>query len=194
VASVSPECDRLKRFAALALSMALAFDRGLGLVERRLAGLLLEVPIASPERPRRQRGIRGLLAYFSLADPVAWRAVGCFVVRIPCGTAQFVIGFLPWGYGGLFVFFPLLAAVISSADAGPSAGEHSYGFQLGQARCGSGSWKKPACTRSTKPRRRCGGSSVTCTTAHRPSSSRSGCGSAGPTAASARQTPRGHGS
>jgi signal transduction histidine kinase len=112
------------------LSLLLAFDRGLGHAQRRLAGSLLRVPVAKPARPRRPAGIRAFLAY-SLADPVAWRAVGCFVVRIPFGAAQFVAGFLPWCYGLLLAFYPALAAVVSSRDADLSGAKHSYGFQLG---------------------------------------------------------------
>jgi signal transduction histidine kinase len=66
-----------------------------------------------------------------LADPVAWRAVGCFVVRIPVGAIQFVVGFLPWCYGVLFVFYPVLAWVIGSHRDEAGASGRSYGFQLG---------------------------------------------------------------
>jgi signal transduction histidine kinase len=118
------------------LSLVLAFDRGLGHAQRRLACSLLRVPVARPARPRRPRGVRGYLAY-SLADPVAWRAVGCFVVRIPFGAAQFVVGFLPWCYGMLLVFYPVLAAVVPDQDAGPRGVKHSYGFQLGHFELGS---------------------------------------------------------
>jgi signal transduction histidine kinase len=114
------------------LGLVLALDRGLGHFQRRLAGSLLRVPVATPARPRRQRGIRGLLAYFSLADPVAWRAVGCFVARVPVGTAQFAIGFLPWCFGVTFALYPVVAKVISPApDAGPRGRGLSYGYQLG---------------------------------------------------------------
>jgi signal transduction histidine kinase len=113
------------------LSLLLAADRGLGYLQRWLAGRLLRLEIAAPERPRRQRGIRGFLAYHSLADPVAWRAVGCFVVRIPVGAVQFVVGFLPWCYGVLFVFYPVLAWVIGSPREEADASARSYGFQLG---------------------------------------------------------------
>jgi signal transduction histidine kinase len=114
-----------------ALSLALALDRGLGQVLRRLAGSLQRVQVTRPERPKRQRGIRGLLAYYSLADVVAWRAVGCFVARLPLGIAQFMIGFLPWCYGLLLLFYPVLAKVISSPDANAGGVERSYGFQFG---------------------------------------------------------------
>jgi hypothetical protein len=75
------------------LMPVLAFDRGLADVQRWLAGSLLRLPVARPDRPRRRRGVLGFLAYH-LADPVAWRAVGCFAVRIPAGAVQFAAGFL----------------------------------------------------------------------------------------------------
>jgi len=111
------------------LSLVLAADRGLGYLQRLLARRLLRLEIAAPERPRRQRGIRRFLPYRSLADPAAWRAVACFVVRIPVGAIQFAVGFVPWCYGAVFVFYPVLTRVILSGRGDPS--ERSYGFQLG---------------------------------------------------------------
>ncbi|WP_007514105.1 MULTISPECIES: sensor histidine kinase [Pseudofrankia] len=108
----------------------LAFDRGLANVQRWLAGSLLWLPVARPDRPRRRRGVLGFLTYH-LADPVAWRAVGCFAVRIPAGAVQFAAGFLPWAYGATFLFYPVLSKVIGSREADAGRAERSYGFQLG---------------------------------------------------------------
>jgi signal transduction histidine kinase len=112
------------------LLVVLAFDRGLAAIQRRLAGSLLRVPVARPERGPRRRGIVALLAH-CLADPVAWRAVACFALRLPVGAVQFAIGFLPWLYGTLFLFYPVLAKVVGSPDSDAAGTERSYGFQLG---------------------------------------------------------------
>jgi signal transduction histidine kinase len=118
------------------LSLLLAADRGLAHAQRRLAAALLRVPIAKPARARRPPGVRAFLAY-SVADPVAWRAVGCFVVRIPFGAAQFVLGFVPLCAGVVLTFYPLLTQLVSSDDAERRRGDLSYGFQLGHFRLDS---------------------------------------------------------
>jgi signal transduction histidine kinase len=112
------------------LLLVLAFDRGLAAIQRRLAGSLLRVPVARPDRGPRRRGVVALLARF-LADPVAWRAVACFALRLPVGAVQFTVGFLPWLYGVLFVFYPVLAKVVGSPDSDAAGDQRSYGFQLG---------------------------------------------------------------
>jgi signal transduction histidine kinase len=118
------------------LMLVLVFDRGLAHVLRWLAVSLLRLPVTRPDPPQRRRGVLGLLTS-SLADPAAWRAVGCFVVRIPCGVVQFAVGFLPWCFGAVLLSFPLLSKVVLSPGSDPSGAEHSWGYQLGHFRLDS---------------------------------------------------------
>jgi signal transduction histidine kinase len=95
------------------LPIALVLDRKVADLYRFLARTLLRLPIARPARTPRQRGLLGFLVYH-LADPVAWRAVAYFAVRLPLGALQFMLALAFWIEGVLLVCYPLLWRVDTS--------------------------------------------------------------------------------
>ncbi|MGF7239528.1 MAG: sensor histidine kinase [Frankia sp.] len=113
------------------LPLALAVDRGLGRLFRAVGRRLLGIQVAAPIRPRRQRGVAGFIAYH-WADPVAWRAVGYFALRVPLGFLQFMLGVVPWGYGVFFLAYPVLRIFEPAHTTAAHGARHSGGLQIGQ--------------------------------------------------------------
>ncbi len=116
-------------FAPL-LPLALAFDRGLGHLYRKVARRLLLIEVARPVRPRRQPGLAGFIAYH-WGDPVAWRAVAYLILRFPLGIAQFMFGVGPWVYGLFFLAYPALRTIDPEPSTDAHGVAHAGGFQIG---------------------------------------------------------------
>lgn len=111
------------------LALTLRGDRAMGALYRLLARTLLRLEIASPPNPPRAPGLSGLMGQ-QLGDPAAWRVCLYLLIRIPLGVVQFVLGFLWWGYGLLFLCYPLLWKVEPLHGVDSAGAKHSFGIEI----------------------------------------------------------------
>lgn len=112
------------------LPLFLALVRSLGTLHRVLARALLRLDVARPPRPPRARGVVGFLVH-TLADPVAWRALGYLAIRVPLSLVEFAFGVVPRLYALFFLAYPLLWRTEPRHPTDADGVHHTSALQLG---------------------------------------------------------------